>query len=630
MDFDFETALKNLPASPGVYLMHNKNDDVIYVGKAKILKNRVRQYFQNSASHTPKVRAMVGNIAYFEYIVTDTEAEALALECNLIKKYKPKYNILLKDDKQYPYIKVTINEPYPKLLKTRILKKDGAKYYGPYVGPGTIKNTMDIIGKLFKPPQCHRKFPDDIGKGRPCLNYHINACFAPCTGKVSKEEYRQVYFEICRFLDGKSEGLLKELTQQMKEASANLQFEKAAELRDKIRAINEIESKQKIVNADKQADHDIIAIAKDDKFAFCETFFVRGGKIIGRESYKINNAENSQCTEILTDFVKQFYESAEYIPPEILTEYEIDDKEIIEEWLRMIKNKKVVITSPKRGEKLHLMEMVHKNAEVALDNYKIKVLKDKEKNTVLELLKEAVGLEKLPMRIEAFDISNIQGADNVGGMVVFENGKPAKRKYRRFKIKSFEGADDYAAMREVIYRRIRHGREEEFLIENGKMNRHEAKFLPMPDLILLDGGKGHLSTVTELLEMIEEDIHCFGMVKDNRHRTRGLVGNNGEISLSPTGVVFKLLTYIQDEVHDTAIEYYRKLHGQIKSELEEIPGIGEKRRKELLTKFGSVDKIKEAELDELAEVEGMNRNAAEAVYVWFRKNKGEQNDSPKK
>lgn len=623
MDFDFDTALKNLPASPGVYLMHNKNDEVIYVGKAKVLKNRVRQYFQNSANHTPKVRAMVGNIAYFEYIVTDTEAEALALECNLIKKYKPKYNILLKDDKQYPYIKVTINEPYPKVLKTRILKKDGAKYYGPYVGPGTIKNTMDIIRKLFKPPQCHRKFPDDIGKGRPCLNYHINACFAPCTGKVGKDEYRQVYFEICRFLDGKSDGLLKELTEQMKEASANLQFEKAAELRDKIRAINEIESKQKIVNADKQADHDVIAIAKDDKFAFCEVFFVRGGKIIGRESYKINNAESSQCTEILTDFVKQFYESVEYIPPEILTEYEIDDRDVIEEWLRMIKKKKVVITAPKRGEKHHLMEMVHKNAQTALDNHKVKILKEKEKNTVLELLKDAAGLEKTPMRIEAFDISNIQGADNVGGMVVFENGKPEKRKYRRFKIKSFEGADDYAAMREVIYRRIQHGREEEFLIENGKLNRHEAKFLPMPDLILLDGGKGHLSTVTELLEMIEVDIPCFGMVKDNRHRTRGLVGNDGEIELSPTGVVFKLLTYIQDEVHDTAIEYHRKLHGKITSELEEIPGIGEKRRKELLTKFGSVDKIKEAELDELADVEGMNQKAAEAVYTWFRKNKEE-------
>lgn len=619
MDFDFETELKNLPSSPGVYLMHNRTDEVIYVGKAKVLKNRVRQYFQKSSNHTPKVRAMVGNIAYFEYIVTDTEAEALALECNLIKKYKPKYNILLKDDKQYPYIKVTINEPYPKVLKTRVLKKDGAKYYGPYVGPGTIKNTMDMIHKLFKPPQCHRRFPEDIGKGRPCLNYHINNCFAPCTGKVTKEEYRQIYFEICRFLDGKTDGLINELTEQMKTASVEMKFEKAAELRDKIRAIKEIEEKQKIVNADKQADHDVIAIAKDEHFAFCEVFFIRGGKIIGRESYKINNTENTSETEILTDFVKQFYESAEYIPLEILTEYEIEDREVIEEWLRMIKKKKVIISTPKRGEKHHLMEMVHKNAVTALDNHKVRVLKEREKNTVLELLKEAAGLEKVPMRIEAFDISNIQGEDNVGGMVVFENGKSAKRKYRRFRIKSFEGADDYAAMREVIYRRIRHAQEEEYLIEQGKMNRHDAKFLPMPDLILLDGGKGHLNTICELLEIIEIDIPCFGMVKDNKHRTKGLVGVEGEIELNPTGVVFKLLTHIQDEVHNTAIEYHRKLHGQIKSELEEIPGIGEKRRKELLTKFGSLDKIKEAELHEIAEVEGMNMKAAEAVYEWFRR-----------
>jgi len=623
MDFDFETELKNLPSSPGVYLMHGKNDEVIYVGKAKVLKNRVRQYFQKSANHTPKVRAMVGNIVCFEYIVTDTEAEALALECTLIKKYKPKYNILLKDDKQYPYIKVTINEPYPKVVKTRLLKKDGAKYYGPYVGPGTIKNTMDMIHKLFKPPQCHRRFPEDIGKGRPCLNYHINNCFAPCTGKVSKEEYRQVYFEICRFLDGKTDGLINELTEQMKTASVNMNFEKAAELRDKIRAIKEIEEKQKVVNADKQSDYDVIAIAKDENIAFCEVFFVRGGKIIGRESYKINNAQNSAESEILNDFVKQFYESTEFIPSEILIEYEIEDKDVIEEWLRMIKKKKVTISVPQRGEKHHLIEMVHKNAVTALDNHKVKVLKEKEKNTVLELLKEAAGLEKIPVRIEAFDISNIQGENNVGGMVVFENGKPAKKKYRKFKIKSFEGADDYAAMREVIYRRIRHAQEEEFLIEQGKMNRYDAKFLPLPDLILLDGGKGHLNTVTELFEMIEIDIPCFGMVKDNRHKTRGLVGVDGEIELSPTGVVFKLLTHIQDEVHNTAIEYHRKLRGQIKSELEEIPGIGEKRRKELLTKFVTIDKIREADINELAETEGMNIKAAETVYEWFRKNRGQ-------
>lgn len=618
--FDFDTELKNLPNAPGVYLMHDKEGTIIYVGKAKILKNRVRQYFQNSANHTPKVRAMVGNIAYFEYIVTDTEAEALALECNLIKKHKPKYNILLKDDKHYPYIKITINEPYPKLLKVRKLKKDGAKYYGPYVGGGTLKNTIDIIQKLFKPPTCNRRFPQDIGRGRPCLNYHINNCFAPCTGKVSQDEYRQIYYQICRFLDGNCHGLIKDLTQQMREASKKLEFEKAAALRDKIRAIEEIEEKQKVINADKQSDHDVIALAKGNNISFCEVFFVRGGKILGCESYKIDNSANSEESEILTDFVKQFYDSAEYIPPEILTETEIEDKETIEEWLSGIKKRRVRISSPKRGEKHHLMEMVHKNAQTALDNHNVKVMKEHEKNTVLEKLQEAAGLENIPMRIEAYDISNIQGEDNVGAMVVFENGKPAKRKYRIFKIKSFDGADDYAAMREVIYRRIRHASEEEYLIENGKMNRHEAKFLPLPDLILLDGGKGHLSTITELFEQIEVDIPCFGMVKNERHRTRALLGVNGEVGLSPTGAVFKLITYIQDEVHRTAISYHRKLHSAIDSELDDIPGIGEKRRKELLAKFLSVENIKKAELSELADVEGMNMKAAEAVYNWFRRN----------
>lgn len=617
-DFDFDTELKNLPDSPGVYIMHNRDGEIIYVGKAKVLKNRVRQYFRKSSAHTPKVLAMVANIAYFEYIETDSETEALALECNLIKKHRPKYNILLKDDKHYPYIKVTINEAYPRIMKVRKLKRDGAKYFGPYVGPGTIKNTLDLIRRLFKPPSCKRRFPEDIGRGRPCLNYHINNCFAPCTGTVTKEEYREVYFEICRFLEGKSKGLVKELNEQMLAASREMRFEKAAELRDKIRAINEIEEKQKVINAGKQSDSDVIAIAEDEKIAFCEVFFIRGGKIIGRENYRISNTDNASASEILTDFVKQFYQEAEYIPPEILTENEIEDREAIEEWLRTMKNKKVSVLTPQRGEKHHLMEMVHKNAQRALDNYKIKTLKEKEKNTVLEQLKESAGLENTPMRIECYDISNIQGQDNVGGMVVFENGKPAKRKYRNFKIKSFEGADDYRAMREVIYRRIAHGREEEYLIEQGRLNPHDAKFLPMPDLILLDGGKGHLSTIMELFDMIDVDIPCFGLVKDSRHRTRGLIGADGEVALSPTGVVFKLLTHIQDEVHRYAVEYHRKLHGQIKSELEEIPGIGEKRRKSLLLAFGSVEKIRIAELSELADCEGMNMKAAQAVYDYFK------------
>lgn len=614
--FDLEQELKNLPSNPGVYIMHSKDDTVIYVGKAKVLKNRVRQYFQKNSNHTPKVVAMVSNIAYFEYIVTDSEREALALECNLIKKYRPKYNILLKDDKHYPYLKVTMNEEYPKIVMTRRLLKDGAKYYGPYMGKGTIKNTLEIVQKLFKPPVCKRKFPEDIKKGRPCLNYHINKCFAPCTGDVTKEEYREIFSEICKFLEGNHKELIEELTEEMKRASAELKFEKAGLLRDKIRSISELEDKQKIINTDKQTDKDVAAFAKNENTAFCEMFFVRGGKIIGRENYKIDNISQSTDTEIMTDFVKQFYQNSSYIPEEILTEYEIEDAELITEWLREKRGKKVTISTPQRGDKLKLVRMVRMNADVALGNYTIKQLKEKEKNSLLEDMQKQLGLAKPPVRIEAYDISNTQGTDNVGAMAVFENGRPAKRKYRIFKIKSFEGADDYEAMKEVIYRRFRHAVEEEEKIENGLMNREDAKFLPLPDLILLDGGKGHLGVITELMEMMDNDTPVFGMVKNDKHRTRGLIGRDGEVELSPTGGVFKLITHIQDEVHDAAIGYHRKLRGKIESELDKIPGIGEKRRKLLLTKFGSVDKIKEMGLSELEEA--VDKKTAQNIYNYFR------------
>lgn len=617
--FDLDEELKNLPEEPGVYIMHGDDDTVIYVGKAKILKNRVRQYFQKNSSHTPKVLAMVSNIAYFEYIVTDSETEALALECNLIKKYRPKYNILLKDDKHYPYIKVTINEPYPQVMKVRKLKKDGAKYYGPYVSGITLKNTLELVQKLFKPPSCHRRFPQDIKKGRPCLNYHINNCFAPCTGKVSKEEYRQVYFNICRFLDGNHKELIASLKADMNAAAEKRQYERAADLRDKIRAIQDIEERQKIINTAKQDNRDVIALAREDTVAFCEVFFIRSGKVIGHENYKIDNTKHSSESEILTDFVKQFYQASDAIPDEILTEYEIEDCEAIAEWLRSIKNKKVSILNPKRGDKRHMVELVKKNADIALGNYKIKVMKEREKNTLLDAMQELLGLSKRPMRIEAYDISNTQGADNVGGMVVFENGKSAKRKYRIFKIKYFEGADDYAAMREVIYRRFRHALDEEEMIKKGEILRKDAKFLPLPDLILLDGGKGHLNVITELMDMMESDIPVFGMVKNDKHKTRGLVSNSGEIEISATSPVFKLITHIQDEVHNTAITYHRKLRGKIESELDKISGIGEKRRKALLTNFTSVDKIKEADVEELMRVKEMDRKSAEAVYEYFHR-----------
>ena len=621
MQFDLEQELKNLPSKPGVYIMHGEDDSVIYVGKAKILKNRVRQYFRKNSNHTPKVIAMVAHIAYFEYIITDSEREALALECNLIKKYKPKYNILLKDDKHYPYLKVTMNEDYPRIMMTRRLLKDGAKYYGPYMGKGTIKNTLDIVQRLFKPPTCRRKFPDDIKKGRPCLNYHINKCFAPCTGSVSREEYRAVFSEICRFLEGHHKELVEELTAEMKQASAELKFEKAALLRDKIRSISELEEKQKIINTDKQTDKDVAAFAKNENTAFCEMFFIRGGKVIGRENYRIDNIANSSDSEIMTDFVKQFYENSEFIPEEILTEYEVEDAELIAEWLREKRGRKVVIATPKIGDKLKLVRMVKMNAELALGNYTINRLKEKEKNALLDDMQKSLGLSKRPYRIEAYDISNIQGADNVGAMAVFEYGRPAKRKYRSFKIKTVEGADDYASMREVIYRRFRHGLDEEEAVAAGKLNIRDAKFLPYPDLILLDGGKGHVRAVTELMEMMDIDIPLYGMVKNDRHRTRALTGADGEVEVSPQSPVFKLVTHIQDEVHDTAISYFRKLHGKIDSELDKIPGIGEKRRTALLTKYGSIEAIRNAEVEELADVESMDLKAAENVYNYFRSNR---------
>lgn len=617
--FDIKEELKNLPEQPGVYLMHSADDTIIYVGKAKILKNRVRQYFQNSAAHTPKVRAMVSNIAYFEYIVTDTEMEALVLECNLIKKHKPKYNILLKDDKHYPYIKVTVNEQYPRVFMTRKMQNDGARYFGPYSGSNTIKNTLDIIQKIFHPPMCTRKFPDDIGKGRPCLNYHIKNCFAPCTGGVSNRQYRNVFFEICSFLEGKHTALVKSLEDEMKAASRELEFERAAVLRDKIASIKAIDEKQKIINS-KQTDSDIIALITSENRAFTEVFFVRSGKIIGRENYRIDDAADLTDEQIMTDFVKQFYATAGYIPQEVILEVEIEDMDLVRDWLSEKRGKSVSLQVPKRGEKKQLIEMVKKNAEIAADNFKAEKLKYEQKNSVLTRLAACLRLENEPKRIESYDISNISGSENVGAMVVFRNGYPDRKAYRKFKIKGFDGQDDYAAMREVIYRRFRHALEESEAIEQGKMSVENAKFLPLPDLILLDGGKGHVSAIKTLLEEIDTDVPLFGMVKDNKHRTRAMVSAEGkEIEISMISNVFNFVTKIQDEVHRTAITYHRQLHRSqaVKSELDDIKGVGEKRRAALLEHFKSVDKIKEASLEEL--FEAVDQRTAKSVYDYFNR-----------
>lgn len=619
--FNFEEELKNLPELPGVYIMHDKNDAIIYVGKAKILKNRVRQYFQNSKNHSPKVRAMVSNIAYFEYIVTDSETEALVLECTLIKKHRPKYNILLKDDKHYPYIKVTINEAWPKIFMTRVLKNDGAKYFGPYMGMSTVKNTLDIIQKIFIPPTCNKKFPDDIGKSRPCLNYHIKNCFAPCIGNVTPEEYKKVYLDICDFLDGDHKSLIRELEEQMKNASVGFEFEKAAVIRDKIKAIKAIDEKQKVLNSDNQNDKDVIAMVSDSKLSFVSVFTIRKGKLSGRENYILDNTEGTEEHIIMTDFVKQFYQNNLFIPDEIILEHKLEDEKVICSWLSEIKGRRVFVINPKRGEKVRLCEMAKKNAEIERDNYNINKQRFEERKKVSFETGKLLGLDKVVRLIEAYDISNISGEDNVASMVVFENGKPQKSRYRKFKIKSFEGADDYRSMQEVLYRRLNEAREEQEKIDSGLLNPKDAKFLPLPDVIFVDGGLGHINSVEKILEMTDTDIPVFGMVKDDKHKTRTLLSTKGEIGLNPMSEFFHMITRIQDEVHRTAISYHRKLHEKISSELDNIKGIGDVRKRELLAHFKSVENIKSASLDELMMVKGMDKKASVSVIEYFKNDK---------
>ncbi len=616
--FDIKEELKNLPDSPGVYIMYDKSDKVIYVGKAKVLKNRVKQYFLNSKNHPPKVRAMVLNVSRFEYILTDTEVEALVLECNLIKKHMPRYNILLKDDKAYPYIKVTMNEDYPKIMMSRRAENDGARYFGPYIGMSTVKNTLELVQKIFMPPNCKRKFPQDIGKGRPCLNYHIKNCFAPCTGKVSREEFRRVFEEICAFLEGDHKELTESLKQEMAEASKNLDFEKAVTLRDKIKAIEDIDEKQKIVNTSNIKDRDIIAGESGENCSHIAVFFVRDGKVTGSETYKIDDTEGVLLSEVIGDFIKQFYLENINIPREIITEFEFSDMETVEKMLTEKCKKRVMITVPKRGEKREFVAMVKKNAKKAAENDKVRFLREN-KNFALEELTKLLGLKEPPKRIEAYDISNISGADSVGAMVVFEDGKPKKDKYRQFKIKTVEGADDYASTEEVIYRRFRHGFDERIKIENGELLEANAKFLPYPDLILADGGKGHVRVISEMLESMEIEIPVFGMVKDSRHKTRGLVDLNGEIEMKPYGTVFDFLTRVQDEVHRFAISKFKSLHKKstFHSELDDIEGVGKVRRLKLMEYFGGIDKIKTAKLEELNRV--VDKKTAQSVWEYFNR-----------
>lgn len=618
--FDIQEELRKMPDKPGVYLMKDKKGKVIYVGKAVVLKNRVRQYFQSLSGQSPKVRAMVPLIKEFEYIVTDSELEALILECNLIKKYKPKFNVLLRDDKSYPYIKVTMNEDYPRVIMTRRVQKDGGKYFGPYTNVAAVKETLRLLKKLFPMKTCNKVLPRDIGKDRPCLNYYIHQCLGPCQGNVDKEEYRAVMKDICSFLSGKQDEIIKRLEEQMKAAAENMEFEKAARIRDKLSSLRHIAEKQKVLTTS-DVDQDVIAFAKDDTDACVQVFFVRGGKLIGREHFIFEGMGDVEDGELIASFMKQFYNTAEFVPNEILIQSEIDEADLLQEWLSEKRGGKVYIKVPKKGDKHHLIEMVSQNARVALEQFRERVKIEAETaGESLKKLSEILKLEKIPGRIEAYDISNTGTSEMVASMVVFENGIPNSKEYRRFRIKSQEGQNDYASMQEVIYRRFKRAEREKSSQDASSSHEEEKGFSKLPDLIFVDGGLGHVNAAKEVLDDLGiNNIPVFGMVKDNKHRTRGIVTQNGEIGLSEDISVLRLVTSIQNEAHRFAVEYNKKLRRERykSSELDNIEGVGEKRKKALLRHFGSISRIKTAGVDELAAVKGISRNVAQKIYDYF-------------
>ncbi|HEY8363786.1 MAG TPA: excinuclease ABC subunit UvrC [Tissierellaceae bacterium] len=618
--FNIEEELSKLPDKPGVYLMKDKNGEIIYVGKAVSLKKRVRQYFQSSRNNPPKVQAMVKNIAEFEYIIVDNEVEALILEANLIKKHKPKYNILLRDDKQYPYIKVTVNEKYPRVIKVREVKRDGAKYFGPYPSATAVNDALEIIRNLYPIRTCNLNLEKDIGKTRPCLNYYIGRCLGPCQGNVDEKEYLKMIDEILLFLSGKEDKLIEIMEEKMKEASMRLDFESAAKYRDQINSLNLLLERQKIVSTTNHIDQDVIAMAKGIEDVCIQVFFIRDGKILGREHFILQDNYNDERSEILSSFIKQFYIGSAYIPKEIILEEEIEDMEVLSKWLSEKRGNKVIITVPKKGEKYELVEMVRKNALDMLDKHGDRFIKKaRENQKALDEIKEALGLEGDLNRIEAYDISNIMGVEPVGSMVVFEKGEPKKSDYRRFRIKTKATPDDYGSLEEVLTRRFTRGLEEREMI---KENNIESKgFSLFPDLIMIDGGKGQVNVALRVLRSLGLDIPVCGLVKDEFHKTRGIIYNNEEITLDEDSLGFKLIYKVQEEAHRFAISYHRSLRSKemFKSELDDIKGIGEKRKKALLRHFQSIERIKEASIEELAEVDGMNRKVAEELYSHFHK-----------
>ena len=599
MAFNIEEELKKLPSKPGVYLMHDERDAIIYVGKAISLKNRVRQYFQSSRNKGVKIEQMVTHIARFEYIITDSELEALVLECNLIKEHRPKYNTMLMDDKAYPFIKVTVQEDFPRVLFARQMYKDKAKYYGPYTSAAAVKDTIDLIHKLYGIRTCNRQLPKMQGKERPCLNYHIHQCPAPCQGYISKEEYGESVKKALHFLNGNYAPILKELEEKMQQAAEEMEFEKAIEYRELLGSVKKIAQKQKITNSDME-DKDVIAMAKDREDAVVQVFFIRDGRLIGRDHFCLHIAADDKKEEILAAFVKQFYAGTPYIPREIMMQYEIGEAEVIESWLSERKGQKVHICVPKKGEKEKLVELAQKNAKMVLDQDKERIRR--EEGRTIGAMKEIAGLLNLPeiSRVEAYDISNISGFQTVGSMVVFEKGKPKRSDYRKFRIRGVQGADDYASMEEMLTRRLSH-------------------YETYPDLIMMDGGRGQVNIALKVMDAVGVHVPVCGMVKDDHHRTRGIYFNNVEIPIDRDSEGFRLVTRIQDEAHRFAIEYHRSLRSkeQVHSVLDDIKGIGPASRRALMKAFQTLDDLKAASEEELAQVEGMNSLSARQVYEFF-------------
>ena len=628
--FDLEEELKKLPASPGVYLMHNDRDEIIYIGEAISLKNRVRQYFQSSRNKTAKIEQMVSHIAWFEYILTDSELEALVLECNLIKEHRPRYNTMLKDDKTYPYIKATVGEEFPRLLFSRDMKKDGkSRYFGPYTSAGAVKDTLDLIHKLYRIRTCNRNLPRDTGKERPCLNYHIKQCDAPCQGYISREDYLKSFGQALDFLNGRYAPLIKSLEEKMNQASEDMEFERAIEYRELLNSVKQVAQKQKITSSGRE-DRDIIAMARDEQDAVVQVFFIREGKLIGRDHFHLQAATAENDGEILDSFIKQFYAGTPFIPRELWLQVPVMDEEVISRWLTERRAQKVKIVVPKKGEKERLVELAARNAALVLSQDKERIKKE-ELRTIgaMNQVGGLIGLDGV-RRIEAFDISNTSGVESVGSMVVYEDGRPKRSDYRKFKIRTVKGPDDYASMREVLTRRFSHGlREVQEHRESGE-DLSAGSFTRFPDLIMMDGGRGQVNIALEVLNSLGLSIPVCGMVKDDFHRTRGLYYNNVEVPIDRHSEGFRLITRIQDEAHRFAIEYHRSLRGkgQVKSVLDDIPGIGPARRKALMREFKDIEAIRAAEVEDLAKVPQMNERAARQVYEFFRKPAAAEEEQP--